>query len=609
MAANFPNSPNTNDTFTSGGVTFTWNGSVWKQPASPGVKGTKGDKGEKGEKGQKGEKGEKGQKGQKGEVGTGGTKGEKGEKGQKGDKGEKGQKGDKGEKGQKGDKGQKGEVGATGTGTGTADRIFENDTSVECVDTGTGVVEVKVDGTEVITVNANTTTFNDDVKLTGANYDAIWNKSDNELEFRDNAKLGFGYNGSGSSSDLTISHTNSLSSQNDSDGNSILDGGDWASFIEENGTGPLIFKTNGGPGTGAYQFYDAGWRPILKLFSGSSARAALYYAGSEKLITDAGGISITGGIKDKDGDLGTSGQVLSSTGTELNWVAATSGQKGEKGEKGQKGLKGEDNSTKGQKGEASTVKGEKGAPGADNSTKGQKGQKGEVGNTTKGQKGEPSTVSGAKGDKGQKGQDGSAGSTGIPSGFIGLWSGAANAIPSGWYLCDGNNNTPDLRDKFIIGAGNSYAVDATGGSKDATLVSHSHTINNHTHSFSGSSSHSHTVNSHTHSFSGSGSSSHTHNIFSTDIDDHNDSTRRIANDRNDRTGYYPSNRDFSVDSATVSISVSGTTGGSSPGTNSQTVSISGNTGNPSNTGTNAQGSSATNANLPPYYALCYIMKS
>ena len=37
--------------------------------------------------------------------------------------------------------------------------------------------------------------------------------------------------------------------------------------------------------------------------------------------------------------------------------------------------------------------------------------------------------------------------------------------------------------------------------------------------------------------------------------------------------------------------------------------VSGNTGNPSNTGTNSQGSSATNANLPPYYALCYIMKS
>ena len=64
MAANFPNSPNINDTFTSNGVTFKWDGTAWKQPSSPGVKGSKGDKGEKGEKGQKGDKGEKGQKGE-----------------------------------------------------------------------------------------------------------------------------------------------------------------------------------------------------------------------------------------------------------------------------------------------------------------------------------------------------------------------------------------------------------------------------------------------------------------------------------------------------------------------------------------------------------------
>ena len=474
MAANFPNSPNTNDTFTSNGVTFKWDGSAWKQPASPGVKGTKGDKGEKGEKGQKGDKGEKGQKG---EVGLSGNAGGKGQKGEKGEKGEKGQKGDKGEKGQKGDKGQKGEVGATGTSYTSSDDITTRNLEVTGIATFTG----------------------SDVNFIGDNYNAIWNKSDNELEFRDNAKIGFGYNGSGALSDLTISHTNSLSSQNDSDGNGILDGGDWASFIQENGTGPLVFKTNGGPGTGAYQFYDAGWRPILKLFSGSSARAALYYAGSEKLITDAGGISITGGIKDKDGDLGTSGQVLSSTGTELNWVAATSGQKGEVGQKGQKG---EDNSTKGQKGDDNSTKGEKGQKGqtgADNSTKGQKGQKGEVGpqgtggtggsKGDKGQKGEVGAQgnqgtggsAGVKGQKGQKGEDNSTkgqkgeigvtGSTGIPSGFIGLWSGAANAIPSGWYLCNGSNGTPDLRNRFVVGsgAGASYSVGDTGGANTVTL--------------------------------------------------------------------------------------------------------------------------------------------
>ena len=62
------------------------------------------------------------------------------------------------------------------------------------------------------------------------------------------------------------------------------------------------------------------------------------------------------------------------------------------------------------------------------------------------------------------------------TGMIIAWSGATDAIPTGFVLCDGNNNTPDLRDKFIIGAGNNYAVDATGGSKDAVLVSHFHTL-------------------------------------------------------------------------------------------------------------------------------------
>ena len=52
---------------------------------------------------------------------------------------------------------------------------------------------------------------------------------------------------------------------------------------------------------------------------------------------------------------------------------------------------------------------------------------------------------------------------GIPSGGIIIWSGAANAIPSGYVLCDGTNSTPDLRDRFVVGAQNAYAVGATGG--------------------------------------------------------------------------------------------------------------------------------------------------
>ena len=126
----------------------------------------------------------------------------------------------------------------------------------------------------------------------------------------------------GDGDDLQISHTSTLANQNDSNGDSIVDGD--TSFIQENGTGGLIFKSNGGPGDGAYQFFDANWRPILKLFSGNNARVSLYHGGSEKLGTTTDGIKIYGGIQDKDGDLGNSGQVLTSTGTELNWVNSSS---------------------------------------------------------------------------------------------------------------------------------------------------------------------------------------------------------------------------------------------------------------------------------------------
>lgn len=52
----------------------------------------------------------------------------------------------------------------------------------------------------------------------------------------------------------------------------------------------------------------------------------------------------------------------------------------------------------------------------------------------------------------------------IVFGTITLWYSSVGSIPPGWSLCDGNNGTPDLRDKFIQGAGFSVSPGDTGGS-------------------------------------------------------------------------------------------------------------------------------------------------
>ena len=150
----------------------------------------------------------------------------------------------------------------------------------------------------------------------------------------------------------------------------------------------------------------------------------------------------------------------------------------------------------------------------------------------------------------------------IPSGGIIIWSGSAAAIPTGWVLCNGSNSTPDLRDKFVVGAGSSYAVGATGGSANAIVVSHDHTL----------------------SASGTTASNgdHQHNIYATA----GAPVKFNLFDDGRLTG----------DSGTVDMGLTATAG-----SHNHTVTVTGTTA--------SSGSSATNANLPPYYALCYIMKT
>ena len=65
----------------------------------------------------------------------------------------------------------------------------------------------------------------------------------------------------------------------------------------------------------------------------------------------------------------------------------------------------------------------------------------------------------------------------LPSGLIVMWSGLRANIPSGWYLCDGANGTPDLRAKFILSVTGSEEAGGTGGS---TTITHTGTaVGNH----------------------------------------------------------------------------------------------------------------------------------
>lgn len=203
----------------------------------------------------------------------------------------------------------------------------------------------------------------------------------------------------------------------------------------------------------------------------------------------------------------------------------------------------------------------------------------------------------------------------IPSGIILLWSGSIASIPSGWVLCNGSNSTPDLRDRFVVGAGSAYAVNATGGANTVTLDATM--IPSHTHSLSASGTTSGQSAGHTHTFSGTTSgqsATHSHAATVTDPG-HTHNTHNFngggGNPGGDMNSSAPQN--LSTTSSTTGISVaignasadhshtySGTTSAVS-GDHTHTVTVTGTSG--------GTGGGLAHENRPPYFALAYIMKT
>ena len=151
-----------------------------------------------------------------------------------------------------------------------------------------------------------------------------------------------------------------------------------------------------------------------------------------------------------------------------------------------------------------------------------------------------------------------SGGAGVPAGVVCMWSGTQADIPDGWALCDGQGGRPDLRGRFIVGAGGDYAAGATGGAAMVTLSldqlpEHSHNgavtieaAGNHRHSYNPGA--------------------------TTKVQSGTGNTVRYGSASGHQTGYageHEHNASLSIESA---------------------------------------GGGAAHENLPPYFALCFIIK-
>ena len=300
----------------------------------------------------------------------------------------------------------------------------------------------------------------------------------------------------------------------------------------------------------------------IKYNPSTNTLSAINIAGSSTSVNlnVTGNLTVGGQFKDGDGNFGTSGQVLSSDGTDTAWINAGSLTAGAAAEVGVS---------------AATANADHfvtmvdTASGNENVRVDTDLKYNPVTNTL--------TATNFAGS--------GANLTGIEAfvtGMIILWYGNTGNIPTGFVLCDGNNGTPDLRGKFVAGAGNSdYTPGSTGGNDSITLSESQ-------------------LPSHNHSLSASTSSEGSHRHFGF----------ANATGGQQRTGSNLSANNFAAKGTgagniyeTYNITTAGNdaSAGKTSQESAHTHSISGSVGN--------TGSGTAIENRPSYHALCYIMKT
>ena len=293
----------------------------------------------------------------------------------------------------------------------------------------------------------------------------------------------------------------------------------------------------------------------IKYNPSTNTLSAINIAGSSTAVNlnVTGDLTVGGEFKDGDGNFGTSGQVLSSDGTDTAWINAGSLTAGAAAEVGVSAATASANHF---------ITMVDTASGNENIRVDTDLTYNPVTNTL--------NVPNISGNG-----SGLSGIEAFVTGMIILWYGNTGNIPTGFVLCDGNNSTPDLRDRFVVGAGSAYSPGNTGGNSSVTL-------------------------------SESQLPAHTHGDGSLATGNPNTSLTGSATyiaetwaGSGQATGIFGKNGGYSAYFTPASVDSSPT--GQLTIDATHTHDVTGATG--------STGSGSSVENRPPYYALCYIMKT